>query len=116
MVRTERKTNIKKTLLTLTAALGLTISVMSAKADEGIQTDNNGRDAFTWNTSTIDDQNGYYTHQLTIISLVAYLHLSSLYCDQMGGDGGTYGYFGGWTFSYTTTNPQCKWYWTFEDT
>ena len=97
------------------AALGLTISAMSVKANEGTETDSKGRVAFNWYTETIDDQNGYYTHRLTIVSLVNYLRLSYVSCDQMGGDGGTYGYLGGWTFSYTTTNPQCQWHWTYQD-
>ena len=114
MVGTERKTNMEKTLLTLTAALGLTISVISTKANQGYQTDSYGRNVFMWATENIDDRNGYYTHTLVISPTIDYLHLSYVSCDQMGGDPGAWNAFCGWTFSYTTTNPQCQWHWTYD--
>jgi hypothetical protein len=105
---------MKKTIVILTAALGLTISAYAQFNQT--ETDDHGRDAFRYTAISIDNQNGYYTHQLTVISLVARLHFSNLSCDQTDvGSGATYGYGNAWTYSCTTTNPRCQWHWTFDD-
>jgi hypothetical protein len=61
-----------------------------------------------------DNRNGYYTYELTIFSRASRLHFSYLGLDQIGGEEGTYGYGYAQTFSYTTTNPRARWYWTFD--
>jgi hypothetical protein len=100
---------LKATMITLTAALGLTMSAFSAKANTGMLYQG-GYPACRWVTSARYIGHGFYRHYITFTSLRSIVCLRHIVCNGSELEGwANLGYGERGTFFYDDTHAAANW-------